>query len=107
MYMVEEINSCEQFITETTAQPPPTPFCCTTPIIFQNANNPSKILFLLSSKNIFVKSFVVQEYQAYYEDIITNYNNKKNCYWPLSMKIYEYLKIIIACHFATYLHNCY
>jgi len=45
------------------------------------------------------------EYQAYYEDLITNYNIKENCYWPMSMKIFEYLEIIIACHFATYLNN--
>ena len=41
-HLVEEINS-HHLITETTVQPPP--LFCMTPAIFQNVNNPPKILF--------------------------------------------------------------
>ena len=36
------------------------PLFCMTPIIFQNINNPSKVLFRFSSKNISVKNVVVK-----------------------------------------------
>ena len=54
---IDEINSLQHLNSKTTAQASP----CTTPIILQNVNNPSKILLWFSSKNASVKMFVVRE----------------------------------------------
>ena len=47
-YMVEEINSPQHWWNNRAT----IPLFCTTPFIFQNINNPSKILFRFSSKNM-------------------------------------------------------
>jgi len=58
-YSVDKIKSST---VKSRINSTPIPLFCTTPIIFQNVNNPSKILFWFSSQNICVKNIVVREF---------------------------------------------
>ena len=50
VYSVEEINSRGIYSANNRSHP----LFCTTPIIYQNVNNPPNILFCFSLKNMFV-----------------------------------------------------